>query len=540
MRDQPLFRESASQIDATRAQVQAAFEVLAQTLEATNRAFATVSAQTARLNGLMAQFNDTGAAGERLRDSCAEAARLLDHEARQIAGDGLGQALGAAMSSIEGITRETRQLAVVSTMTRIAGEGIGIPEIIGFVETLRQMTQQLCAKCEALDRGIRAIAAAEAAARGSLRTAAAQADAALQRARERAAWRAELQQRHGALVRTLEALAHQLAGTERTEIGTLVSGIQFADELAQRLEHAQAILADTRAAPQACARLAAAQIAVMGRDAEAVLARLRRSLAQMREVGQATADALVSDLGAEVEALLTALGDELDSSARLEATLGPALVVSVEADAETRACVARAHADFRKLQDIERSMTLAAVNAGLLAGRRGSAKAAMDVLSRAVQESGMACSGHTAGCHDAFLRVDTILGGSRIAELKGAAAELKRLVSLGQGQHASVAAGFAGLTETRARAADAAQGLDQAVAKALAALDGLPDPLARLAELGRGLAAAPDPDPGQLAGLNHLCALYTMQSERKVHAELCGDTAASVPPQVQSIEDILF
>ena len=540
MLDDAMGRTEAAQLDAVRMQVQAAFEVLTQTLGRANDGLSEVRAQVDRLNDVMGRFANTGAEGAQLRDGCATACGLLRTEMQEMTTDSLGTALSEATKAIDTIARETRQLAVVSTMTRITASAMGMLEINGFVDSLREMTRDVGEAGAALSRGIRGISAANEDARSSLGAATAQAVSALHAAEERSSGRAGLEQRHSALVATLENVARRIDSTGREETAALVSGIQLSDELAQRLSHVQAILEDGVAAPEARARLASAQIAAMQRDVEAVLVRLRQALEQLRDAGRQTAVALASDLGAEVEALLQALGEDLDGAARMDETMGPALTVALTASREIRSRVGVAREEFRRMRDTEQRIRLAAVNAGLLAARWGTMKTTMDVLSRAVQASAEVCSVRTESCRAAFDRIDAVLARSRLDDLESAATEVQRLVADGKQQHAIVGEAFSGLSAMRSLTAEAAEELEDTIAAALGALDDLAGPLSTLGALGQALAPMREPAAAQLAGLSHLRDLYTMQSERAVHAAVCGETAAPPPPEEQSLEDVFF
>lgn len=93
---------------------------------------------------------------------------------------------------------------------------------------------------------------------------------------------------------------------------------------------------------------------------------------------------LAGDIGGEAEALIEGLSTELAQAERLERLLGPALAAALEAAGAVRTRVSEARSDFARLLDTAEGITLASINAGLLADRSGMSKAAMDVLSRTV------------------------------------------------------------------------------------------------------------------------------------------------------------
>lgn len=536
-----LVADGLAQVGQARSDVVAAFDHLARSLEAANDGLEKVARDVARLNELMAQLGDDRGAGPDFPALSEEVAGLLAAQADELGKDALGRDIAGAVAATGTIMRETRQLTMLATLSRITGTAVGVSHINGFVASLRDMTGALRAATVGLETALTAILERRSIALDQMRAAADSAAEAQQIVAHARGGNTDLRRRHAKLSQGVGVLSDRLEATVRAETSTLIAGIQHADELSQRLEHVRAILSDPGADTVAARALAAAQIDAACSDTHAVLGRLRKALSRMRENGRNAGETLAGDIGAEAAALLDGLSGELAQAARLEAFLGPALSTALEAAGAVRDRVAQGQSDLSRLRCTAEAITLASVNAGLLADRSGVSKAAMDVLSRTVRESAALCSAQTGACEDAFARIDGLVDSPTLPRLQDRTAALQAALAEAQARHRAVAGGLRELSDLRDNARTAAAALSAAVEAGLTALATLPAAVDALRRCGTVLDPT-DPVPtAALETLAPLMEIYTMQCEREVQARLCGEeTASPTPAAAQSLDDIFF
>ncbi len=532
--------EGLAQAEEARSRVVAAFERLSQSLGGANESLGDVGGAVKGLGALLSRLDDPGTQ-DALAGICEEIAQLLATQAKELAQGALAEGLDGAFSASGAILRETRQLAMVATMSRITGNASGMEQINGFVASLRHMTEELRGSAGSLESTIQEIrerrdAALRQIGATALSAAEAQSFGGAARARH-----ADIHDRNRELSNGLDRLAERLEATSRTETGALIAGIQHADELSQRLDHVGTILSSTTADPVAARALASAQIAAACADTDEVLRRLRTALSRMRENGRNAAQMLAGDIGGEAEALIEGLSTELAQAERLERLLGPALAAALEAAGAVRTRVSEARSDFARLLDTAEGITLASINAGLLADRSGMSKAAMDVLSRTVQETAARCSAQADACKTAFSHVDALIESATLSRLEDRAAELHQSLAAARARHDDVAKGVSDLAALRDSARADAATLSNAVEEGLGALAILPEAVEALRRCGRAMEPATPLSGAALESLAPLNAIYTMQSERDVHVGLDGTAAPkATAPASQSLDDILF
>src|SRR5690606_23875393 len=134
----------------------------------------------------------------------------------------------------------------------------------------------------------------------------------------------------------------------------------------------------------------------------------RDALEQLGTVGQSAVRALTGDTGAQATKLLAVWRAELDDGHQIEQLVAPALNGAMDAVQNINSSIADARENLETLSSTALEVSLATVNAGLLARRSGSAKSAMDVLSTTVRERAHACNELNGRCRTNLARSDEI------------------------------------------------------------------------------------------------------------------------------------
>lgn len=409
--------------------VVAAFDRLSRNLAAANDGPADVGQEVARLNALLARLDAGTGPAAALPALCVEVTGLVGAVIDDLGHDDFAAGLAGGGAATNAIRRKTRQLVMAAPISRITGTATGSGHIDDSVRSLRDMTQALDAAAAARHGAIAAIGDHRDTAPGRMRLAAQTAARARRSGPQADSELDDLKRRNADLARALDLLCARLDATRRTETGALVSGIQHGDRLSQRLEHVCMLLADSSVAPATAQALAAAQIAAAHADANTELGRIRSALARLREGGRTAAETLVSDMASEAAVLLDGLWGELAQAGQLRAHPGPVLAAAIEAAGALRERVAEGRVGVDPLRETSRRIPRAAVSAGLLAGRGGTAQAAMDNLSRNVRESAAPCNSRSDACQQALTRIDAVMDAS----------SLPRLEARSQAQHAAMA-----------------------------------------------------------------------------------------------------
>lgn len=524
-------------LTALRQASQGRFEQLTEVLGRVHRALQGIGGDFDRLTQLVDEASAARGGAGALRAACSSLAGQLGTVHAAISAPDLAHAISDGLDAVETLRRECRQLNAIASMTRVTGYSLSIEAIEDYIVTLRGMIGRLSSTTIAVQDGLISIGTAVRQATGQLGIAASCARMAMAgQGQEQAA--PEMEEICG----LAGSLAERLRDSTQSNTTVLMTGIQFSDAFAQRLDHVETILKAAETDPPAGA-LAAAQISALASDASQMLAATRAALEQLGTVGQSAAASLTGDTGAQAALFLAGWRAELDDGQQIERLVAPALEGAMAAVGNIDAAVTAARGNLETLSATALEVSLATVNAGLLARRSGSAKSAMDVLSTTVRERADACNELNSRCRSSFGRIDSHTRAADFSQLIAEAGQLSALIARADADLALASEMFARLEAMQQAARQSAATLEHAVDDGLRALSGLPDLIAEIAaRVPQGMAGPLS--PGDAAVLAPFASLYTMDREREIHAGLVGETpppaAAATVTESQSLDDIFF
>lgn len=523
---------------AARAACDPAFEALTDRLGAVQRAMGALSRQAGALAELLAAPD--GAADP--AKAVAEAAGALDVAlARTATAEEVAAPVTAALAALEDVGREARMLDAVASLTQVTAQSLGAAGLEGYVAGLRAQIAALAGDARALDAGVRAIAAARAGAGRagrSARAAVVAAARAVETARESSAGLAEAAAAFRGRISDEAAAATDAA---QVETAALIAGVQFADELAQRLDHVGAILDGAMGREPDAAALAAAQLRALADDGAAVCDRAADALARLETLGSRLAAAVGSSDGRDpAAALLTGRRAALAAASAREAETTSALAEVEDLAGRIAATVAGADARFAGLERSAAAINLAAINATLLTARSGAARAALGVLAEAVRDSAHASTERSRICRGAIAALSAGVEAIGADEAAASAAVFRAALADSAAALDAADADASALGLLRDGAADAASRLADAACGGRNALDAVRDALIAL-NRAADMQAAPGAR-GDAAALACFEPIYTMDRERAVHAAVAG-APRDLPAPSQApaeLDSILF
>lgn len=516
---------------------QARFEQLTEVLGRVHRALHGIGDDFNRLTQLVDEASAARNGSGALRVACSSLAGQLGTAHDAISASDLVHAISDGLDAVETLRRECRQLNAIASMTRVTGYSLNIDAIEDYIVTLRGMILRLSSTTMAVQDGLTSIGTAVRQATGQLGLAASCARMAIESQRQEQA-----APDMGQICGLAGTLAERLRDSTQSNTAVLMTGIQFSDAFAQRLEHIETILSAAETEPSAAA-LAAAQISALAMDASEMLTGTRAALEQLGSVGQSAAESLAGDTGQQAAQLLAGWRAELDDGHQIERLVAPALEGAMAAVTNIDSVVTDARDNLETLSATALEVSLATVNAGLLARRSGSAKSAMDVLSTTVRERADACKELNSRCRSSFGRIESHTRTADFSQLVAEADQLSALITRADHDLALASEMFVQLEAMQQAARQSAAVLERAVDDGLRALSGLPDLIDEIAKWApRGVAVRLAPHDA--AVLAPFAAIYTMDRERETHAGLVGETpplaVAATGTSPQSLDDIFF
>jgi chromosome segregation ATPase len=335
---------------------------------------------------------------------------------------------------------------------------------------------------------------------------------------------AERDARLDGLRREADRLGADIAG----EIGRLVPCLQFADELAQRIDHVGRILrgdgapgaADRAAAPA----IAAAQLAALAEDCAAIHAEADRAVSAIAETARDGRDALArDDLGpvalwldanrAVVAAVHESTDRALDHLHRAQTKL-KRVVVAAESASEA----------IDRFRTLVADLDLAACNAAVASAHASQRGGVLNYLAGCVADGSKTCAASLQGCAAALEQIRESLAAGRDSALES------RLVSFAQTRDGAASA-IAAQQESLRRQAEVSASLEETLDTLADAADRTHAEIRRssaeggaLATLAGAGAARISPETARWAE-----ALYTTEAERRVHERLTGEPVAGGP-----------
>jgi hypothetical protein len=442
----------------------------------------------------------------------------------------LARAAFDSQSQLAEIASRTKQLDAVATLTLVAARSLDLPGFDDYVRDLRGLSALVRD-----DAGQLATAVADL--RDRRETAAAlyrQASLSLDRvvgifasvADERASTEEGLKQS----LRDVSALAARLPAVAEAEIEELVRAMQFADTVAQRLDHVRTIMSHPAPAAQA---LAGAQIAAL--------------VAEIRETGTrvaASLDRIATEAGAAVRVLSAGDGPQSSPAAQAlnlgrkvlsEVAEGAQITLAAIAGTVEEAQALRALSDqaalrFTSLMHTTEAIHIAAVNAVLLARRDDGHERAMGVLSIEVRHQAGACAAASSSCRGSIGQLSLPDDLQAFAAVADSGASFRRAVGETEGAVETAGLAMVELDRLREAAESSLERLAAATADARQALEALYRSADSLSHLSGSL---PDGVPAGDRDVAHLMDIYTMESERAVHRRLFGIAQPVEPAAAQ-------
>lgn len=526
-------------LSALRLESQERFERLTEVLVQVRKSLSEIAEDTDRLASLISEIEIARDGSDELQTACHRLSHLLTGTRQALATSDLTEAIAEGLYGTETLERECRHLRAIASMTRVTGHSVRIEAIEEYILNLREMIQSLGISTFKVQNGLLSVRSAIGCATELLGDAALRAERAIV---------AECVGGPPDTTNSIENVAKSLSAQLRESMSAntqiFMKGIQFSDAFAQRLQHVEIILAEGANIP-AASTLGRAQISAMATDARTVLTTTQEALEQLRSVGQSAAAALAGDTGEQASRLLTAWREELSGGQHIERMVAPRLEEAKSAVTSIEDAVDAAKDNLETLSMTALDVTLATVNAGLLARRSGSAKAAMDVLSVTVRERADACSEMNAICRASFADIERLIREADFSQLGTSIRELHDLLFQGSENLNVAAEMFQRLESMRYRTEQGAIALQHSVDKGLEALASIPDLIDRI-DAGVSVFAGTSQvvTAEDAAKLRQFEYLYTMDSEREVHAALVGRNVvaakSSAVPAEQNLDDILF
>lgn len=519
---------------ALRRESQAQFERLTEVLGRVNHALYDIGGDLDSLMALVDEVETARSYSGTLHGVCVGLSEHLSTAHCALNSSELSRAIGDGLDAVETLQLECRQLSAIASMTRVTGHSVRIDAIEDYIVSLRGMIQRLALSTHSVQDGLCSISKAVRRAITELGTASSRAHAANEDWMQ--GFDAPQIDNIGGAVR---GLSEQLSVTTQSNTGVLMTGIQFSDAFAQRLDHAQTILCAAEG-EASLNLLAAAQIAALTGDANDMLKATRTALEKLGAVGQTAVQSLAGDTGERASELLAIWHAELDESNKVERLVAPALEAAMKAVKNIDAAIGASRENLQALSDTALEVSLATVNAGLLAMRSGTAKSAMNVLSTTVRERANACSDLKTRCLDSFAKIDAQTQNADFNQLAAEAEQLRNLIIRADADLKLATEMFARLDAMQHTAQNSAMTLQCAVEDGLEVLAGIPDYIKHI------VSHMPNVGPMELtatevAAFAKFEPLYTMDIERDIHAKLTGiPLGSSASQESQSMDDIFF
>lgn len=445
----------------------------------------------------------------------------------------LARAAFESQSQLAEIASRTKQLDAVATLTLVAARSLDLPGFDDYVRGLRGLHATVRD-----DAGQLATAVSDL--RDRRETAASlyrQAGLSLDRvvgvfaavAEERSRTEEVLEQS----LSDVSALAARLPAVAEAEIEELVRAMQFADTVAQRLDHVRTILAHPAPAAQV---LAGAQIA-------ALVAEIRKTGTR----GAASLDRIAAEAGAAVRVLSAGDGPQSSPAAQAlnlgrkvlsEVAQGAQITLAAIAGAVEEAQALRALSDqaalrFTSLLHTTEGIHIAAINAVLLARRNNEQERAMSVLSVEVRHQAGACAAASSSCRISIGELSLPGDLEAFAAVADCGASFRRAVGETEGAVETAGLAMVELDRLRGAADSSLERLAAATADARQALGVLYQSADSLSQLSGSL---PDGFTAGARDLAHLMDIYTMESERAVHRRLFGIAEPMEPAAAEAAD----
>jgi hypothetical protein len=515
--------------------------VAAVLLEKPGRATANAFAQVA---GLLSDVRNVVASlGDRLRDldevvadqrgsalvlggieaSALELREALNNALRVADADRVQRASENALNALEEIGKRTGELRAVSTLTLVTARSLHVEVFDDYVRNLRSLVAALSDEARQLRDGVLALSDRRRCASRHYAEAVRSLTGVTGVLEAVAAERARTDRIFLASLARISALAETLPSVAGAETTSLVSAMQFADSVAQRLDHIGQIMARQAASGPSAGALAGAQLRALVADIRTTALGIERSLGKIAAMAGDAGQVLTGDRSSEGGGPATSaivLGRRiLEQTASGTAGALAAIERAARESGDLEVLAREASDRFSRVTTATEVIHLAAINAALLARRDDGQERALTVLSVEVQQQATACSRVSRSCSEAVALLSNQDDLDAFAAVTSEAETFRRLVA-----DTSAAVDAAGRALERIgalgdAAIDALDLLTASVNAAHTALGAIVGAVSGLAALADRLPDRPSPDSGPLLDIMDL---YTMEEERAVHRHLFG------------------
>ena len=471
-------------------------------------------------------IESVAAAAERMRRTVRQASSAATDE-------NIDRAARKAQSALTEIRGRLAGLNAVTTLSKVTARSLDVPGFDTYSDRLRALIGTLHDEAQGLDLTVQQLDRQRAVAGRILATAATVFDGVVGGLADSSRARQEI---GGAMAASQDELAGlilrmpQIAGRETV---ALVAAMQFADRLAQRLEHVQVLMSLVPERGQNGAALAAAQIDALAAEIRVTSGDVESSLSRLAGVAGSAGAALSGD-GQDGRSSGAASAIALNRKILSDLSEGTAdalaaIVGAAEEGDQVRVLADTAAARLDRMVEAADEINLAAINASLLARCGDDRERALQVLSFDVRHQAQSCAQVTAGCRSA---IGALADGEDIARMAAVIAEVGVFTGVLKETGTAVDAADSAVEEVERLRVETARSLSrlgdaqQAASDALRTLRSAGADLAEVARaLPRTLASGHD-------DLADLMDIYTMESEREVHRRLFGMKAEAVPPDV--------
>lgn len=457
-------------------------------------------------------------------------AAMVDYIMRSGTADGRDPARDAA-ANLYVIARASRTLSSVATLTRTTAASFGINALDLYLDDLKNIavtigdaTKDVSRRCREMVKSLEMTRAGCQTAQLGLANISPELDRSILTSQD-------LSREEIRAAADVTARAEALATESKGKVKSFVSAIQFSDRIAQRIAHLESMLVG---ADSHVRKLAAAHAKSMSDDIAKVHGDITASMNSLAEIARTCVRFLgEGEISAAVRRGLNTRA-EIGTAMNVEFERINAALVEVRRDTEQAATSTRdTQRAFDTLEGASKMVATAAINSTLHASRSGNARGALAILSQEVRETAALCLAAVGGSQAAL---NAITGRSANA--------VERVLTSGEGLNDLLVrfredseAGHRRLAEldrVREKTGDDAAALTSLIMDLRTNTSALAGVAAALAELAEALSqgkADGSPDHCRLAAI---WDTYTMDEERRVHADVLADIPGTLPSEAAS------
>lgn len=503
-------------------------DALAHAGTACSAAFAKLSAQLADVQtAVLALLDLFGALSKQLDAQSSEddpvtgaeeAARTLIEALTADADEEYLRSLALTRETLEEFSREARSLRAYASLTRLTAASLHVEGLEDYVVEVNQIAEDINEHAKAVSNCVDVIGRERGPAINAQQVAEKDLRAMLENLAPARTIQLCLVDEEFAFRSDLAGRVEWLSKGGLTEISSLISIVQFADQFAQRLEHIETIL-QSDAAREPVTVLAAAQEAALVADAEEICSAAVAALDRLGSIADRSNLITGEDIAASpLGRLLQTHRSTLDCVQRCNDSTATSLAAAALAAGQIVSAIDGAKQKFASLRISAENVGIAALNALLLPGRTGQARLPLGVLATAVQSSSTAFRDKTAIASETMTRLSDGFGPDTIASLKEGLAGFDASVRLCSTRIETADETARAIGELLSQISHAIETVKNAVLDSRAVMHNV---LLALHTLRDSSVHKPcgtiDPLP-----LEPFLAIYTMKREREVHAAVTG------------------